>query len=41
MKLRQFAALFALALAPLAAQAAFKPDAPTVLITGANRGICL
>jgi NAD(P)-dependent dehydrogenase (short-subunit alcohol dehydrogenase family) len=30
-----------LALAPLAAQAAFKPDAPTVLITGSNRGIGL
>ena len=29
------------ALAPLAAQAAFKADAPTVLITGANRGIGL
>jgi NAD(P)-dependent dehydrogenase (short-subunit alcohol dehydrogenase family) len=30
-----------LALAPLAAQAAFKPGAPTVLVTGANRGIGL
>ncbi len=29
------------ALAPLAAQAAFKPGAPTVLVTGANRGIGL
>jgi NAD(P)-dependent dehydrogenase (short-subunit alcohol dehydrogenase family) len=31
----------ALACAPFAAQAAFKPDAPTVLVTGANRGIGL
>ena len=31
----------ALACAPLAAHAAFKPDAPTVLVTGANRGIGL
>lgn len=41
MKLRQLAFVAALALAPLVAQAAFKPDAPTVLITGANRGIGL
>ena len=33
--------LLALALLPLAAQAALKPGAPTVLITGANRGIGL
>lgn len=41
MKVRQLGLILALALAPLAAQAAFKPDAPTVLITGANRGIGL
>jgi NAD(P)-dependent dehydrogenase (short-subunit alcohol dehydrogenase family) len=43
MMLRKVAVLFALVLAlPLAAQAAaFKKDAPTVLITGANRGIGL
>jgi NAD(P)-dependent dehydrogenase (short-subunit alcohol dehydrogenase family) len=33
--------VLALALLPWTAQAAFKPDAPTVLITGANRGIGL
>lgn len=33
--------LLSLILAPLAGQAAFKPDAPTVIITGANRGIGL
>lgn len=32
---------FAAALSPLVAHAAFKPDAPTVLITGSNRGIGL
>src|SRR5258708_3526281 len=31
----------ALVLLPLAANAAFKPGAPTVLVTGANRGIGL
>jgi NAD(P)-dependent dehydrogenase (short-subunit alcohol dehydrogenase family) len=42
MMLRKVAVLFALVLAfPLAAHAAFKKDAPTVLITGANRGIGL
>ncbi len=41
MNLRKLSVVLALILAPLAAQAAFKPDAPTVLITGANRGIGL
>jgi len=41
MNFRKLAILFALGFAPLAAQAAFKPGAPTVLITGANRGIGL
>jgi NAD(P)-dependent dehydrogenase (short-subunit alcohol dehydrogenase family) len=40
--LRKVAVLFVLILAfPLGAHAAFKQDAPTVLITGANRGIGL
>ncbi|MBX5460095.1 MAG: SDR family oxidoreductase [Steroidobacteraceae bacterium] len=39
--LRRFVVLIALVLAPLAAQAALKPGAPTVIITGANRGIGL
>jgi NAD(P)-dependent dehydrogenase (short-subunit alcohol dehydrogenase family) len=39
--LRKLSLLAALAFAPLAAQAALKPGAPTVLITGANRGIGL
>jgi NAD(P)-dependent dehydrogenase (short-subunit alcohol dehydrogenase family) len=42
MMLRKVAFVFILILAlPLAAHAAFKKDAPTVLITGANRGIGL
>ena len=41
MNLRKLALILALALAPLAANAAFKAGAPTVLITGANRGIGL
>jgi NAD(P)-dependent dehydrogenase (short-subunit alcohol dehydrogenase family) len=41
MNLRKLVIVLFMALAPLAAQAAFKPDAPTVLITGANRGIGL
>jgi NAD(P)-dependent dehydrogenase (short-subunit alcohol dehydrogenase family) len=45
MNLRKLAIIPALALSmlltPLLAQAAFKPGAPTVLITGANRGIGL
>jgi len=39
--MRTFALFLAFVLAPLAANAAFKPGAPTVLITGANRGIGL
>ena len=39
--LRKVAVLFALILAPLGAHAALKPGAPTILITGANRGIGL
>jgi NAD(P)-dependent dehydrogenase (short-subunit alcohol dehydrogenase family) len=39
--LRKVAVLLALILAPLVANAAFKPGAPTILITGANRGIGL
>ena len=41
MNLRKLALILALALVPLAANAAFKAGAPTVLITGANRGIGL
>jgi NAD(P)-dependent dehydrogenase (short-subunit alcohol dehydrogenase family) len=41
MNLTNIAIVLALTLAPLGAQAAFKPGAPTVLITGANRGIGL
>ena len=41
MNLRKLAIVLAMALVPYAAQAAFKPGAPTVLITGANRGIGL
>lgn len=37
--LHKIALLLALVLLPLAANAALKPGAPTVLITGANRGI--
>jgi len=36
---RKIVVLLALALAPFAANAALKPGAPTILITGANRGI--
>ncbi|HEV7715042.1 MAG TPA: SDR family oxidoreductase [Steroidobacteraceae bacterium] len=39
--LRKLFFVLALALLPLAAQAAFKAGAPTILITGANRGIGL
>src|SRR6185312_8028309 len=39
--LRKLALVFALVLLPFAANAAFKPGAPTVLVTGANRGIGL
>jgi NAD(P)-dependent dehydrogenase (short-subunit alcohol dehydrogenase family) len=39
--LRKLSSLLALVFAPLAAHAALMPDAPTVLITGANRGIGL
>jgi NAD(P)-dependent dehydrogenase (short-subunit alcohol dehydrogenase family) len=38
---RKIALLFALVLVPFAANAALQPGAPTVLITGANRGIGL
>jgi NAD(P)-dependent dehydrogenase (short-subunit alcohol dehydrogenase family) len=38
---RTLALFVALVLAPLGANAAFKPDASTVIITGANRGIGL
>ena len=39
--LRKISLILALAVLPLAANAAMKPGAPTVLITGANRGIGL
>jgi len=39
MTFRKLLIVLALALAPIAAHAALKPGAPTVLITGANRGI--
>src|SRR5215470_2626948 len=39
--LRKISIALALVLLPFAANAAFKPGAPTVLVTGANRGIGL
>jgi NAD(P)-dependent dehydrogenase (short-subunit alcohol dehydrogenase family) len=41
MNLSKLALVLAMAVVPFAAHAAFKPGAPTVLITGANRGIGL